>query len=183
MTSFIKFWLLIAILLLLSPVLEANETSNWEKLREEAMVIFSEAKYKEGIDVAKRALIIAEQECDDLNIAVSLGLLALCYRYDKQYDLAEPLIKREILLKEEMYGLNHPGVAVGLDNLSALYEAQNKYSQSIPLSERALTIWEEKYKSDHYLVEAGLMNLVKLYRKVDREDEAVLLEARLKLVE
>ena len=95
-----------------------------------------------------------------------------------QYDQAEPLYQRALLIWEQDHGPDHPLVAYSLNGLATLYREQGKYDQAEPLFQRALLIWEQAHGADHRGVAYPLDGLAILYRKQGKYDQAELLYQR-----
>ncbi len=66
-----------------------------------------------------------------------------------QYEEAEPLYHRAIVIGEKTLGPEHPGLATHLNNLASLYRDQGKYEEAEPLFKWALAIYEQKFGSAH----------------------------------
>ena len=76
-----------------------------------------------------------------------------------EYDLAEPLYKRALAIREKALGPGHPGTARSLNNLATLYGNQGKYDLAEPLYKRALAIEEKALGPDHPSTVATRENL------------------------
>lgn len=66
--------------------------------------------------------------------------LAHLYYSHREYDLAEPLYKQALKIREQKFGEENPAVVISLNNLAELYSIQGKYALAEPLYQRALTI-------------------------------------------
>jgi len=66
-----------------------------------------------------------------------------------QYDQAEPLFQRALLIWEQAHGADHRGVAYPLDGLAILYRKQGKYDQAELLYQRAVVILEHHLGPQH----------------------------------
>src|SRR5205823_935058 len=86
--------------------------------------------------------------------AISLNNLALLYKGQGKYELAESLLERALSIHEQHFGPDHPNTATSLNNLAHLYENQKKYELAEPLFKRALSIHEKVYGRDHSEVTA-----------------------------
>jgi tetratricopeptide (TPR) repeat protein len=111
---------------------------------------------------------------DDIGVA----LANLCgksagYLYERaEYDLAEPLYKRSLAIREAALGPDHPSVGTSLNNLAGLYRAQGKYDLAEPLYQRALAIREAALGPDHPDVGTALNNLAGHYTDQGKYDLA-----------
>jgi tetratricopeptide (TPR) repeat protein len=72
--------------------------------------------------------------------------LAELYREQGNYAEAEPLYQRELRIREQALGPEHPDVAYPLNGLAILYSDQSNYAKAEPLYQRALVIQEPGYK-------------------------------------
>ena len=59
------------------------------------------------------------------------NLASLCQTQEK-YDLAEPLYKRALAIRQEVLGPDHEDTATALNNLAELYKIQGKYDLAEP---------------------------------------------------
>ncbi len=89
-----------------------------------------------------------------------------------QFTEAEPLYKKALLLRENLFGLEHLDVASSLNNLATVYEEQGKYSQAEQLFRQALVIREQLLGPEHPTVATSLNNLARLYLKQDKYYQA-----------
>ncbi|MGC2165768.1 MAG: tetratricopeptide repeat protein [Gallionella sp.] len=157
------------------------EQTEWETLNWKVMSLFRKGQYAEAVEVAKRAIIVAEQSAgpDNPDVATSVNNLAMLYDNLDNFAEAEPLYKRALAIKEKALGARHISVATILINLALLYDAQEKYLQAEPLYQRALAIQEETMGAGHPEIAATVENLAALYRKTGRQVDAEIQEKRL----
>jgi len=78
-----------------------------------------------------------------------LNRLGLLYTNQGKYDLAKPLYKRALAIREKALGKDHPLTAISLNNLAFLYASQGKHSLARPLYKRAIAICESSLGVDH----------------------------------
>jgi Zn-dependent protease with chaperone function len=116
----------------------------WETRHQQALTLFQQGKYEEGLKWAKYGLKFAEENFgkDHVNVATSLHTLAEFYRVMGQYAEAEPIYKRSLEIREKSLGLDHPKVAATLNSMALLYEAQGSPWQAEFYRNRAQTIME-----------------------------------------
>jgi tetratricopeptide (TPR) repeat protein len=62
---------------------------------------------------------------------------------------AEPLFRKTVTMREQVYGLGHPEYAIGLNNLAQLLSDTNRLAEAEPLMRRALAIDEKALGPDH----------------------------------
>jgi Tetratricopeptide repeat len=81
------------------------------------------------------------------------------------------LYKRDLSIREKIFGQGHPEIAPTLNNLAGLYVEQGRHNAE-PLFKRALAIREKALGSDHRDVGKDLGDLAELYRIQGRDAEA-----------
>ncbi|GJQ58361.1 MAG: tetratricopeptide repeat protein [Candidatus Scalindua sp. AMX11] len=129
--------------------------------------------YKEAQPWLEKLLQLRQQETTEtVELAQIQNNLALLYHDMGKYEVAEPLYKRSLEIKEKALGLDHPSVATTLNNLANLYREQGKYEEVEPLYKRSLEIKEKTLGSDHPSVAETLNNLACLYRKQGKYEES-----------
>ncbi|MGD1000805.1 MAG: tetratricopeptide repeat protein [Candidatus Brocadiia bacterium] len=143
----------------------AQDNEEWKKLNDEASLLFQQGKYERGVEVAKKALEIAEKTKgpDDPDVAASLGRLAMLYEAQGQNAQAEPLFERLLALEEKAHGPDHPDVALILTVLGRLYYGQGQYAKAEPDFKRSLAIYEKARGPEHPDVATSLTDLALLY--------------------
>jgi tetratricopeptide (TPR) repeat protein len=125
----------------------------------------------------------SEHGADSLEFAGSAELLALIYQIQKKYELAEPLHRRALAIKEKAYGRDFFGNQLIHDNLAKLYRDQGKFDDAENSYKRSLEI-EEKYPPNGSGAASALRNLGNLYIYEKKYGEAEpLLERALSLGE
>jgi tetratricopeptide (TPR) repeat protein/nucleoside phosphorylase len=88
------------------------------------------------------------------------------------YAIAEPLLKRALLIREQQLGAEHPATALSLSDLGALYQDQRKYTEAEPLLKRALLIREQQLGAEHPATAQSLNTLAALYQDQGKYTEA-----------
>jgi tetratricopeptide (TPR) repeat protein len=83
------------------------------------------------------------------DVATSLSNLAALYVDQGRYAEAEPLNKRSMMIREKVFGPDHPDVATSLNNLAYSYESQGRYAEAEPLYKRSLAINEKAFGFNH----------------------------------
>ncbi|MER0205013.1 MAG: tetratricopeptide repeat protein, partial [Nitrosomonas sp.] len=94
------------------------QSSELEALNEQVNTLYQQGKYDEAIEIAKKALDIAEKTLgpEHSGVATSLNNLAVLYDTQGQYAKAEPLYQRSLVIREKTLDPAHPGVALSLNN-------------------------------------------------------------------
>jgi esterase/lipase superfamily enzyme len=154
-----------------SPSANADDLN---ALNQQFEQLYRAGKYAEAIELAQRALTVAERQFgpDDVQVGRALNNLAELYRAQGRNGEAEPLIKRAFTIDEKALGAEHPSVGEDLNNLAGLYREQSRYAEAEPLYKRALAIDEKALGPNHPEVGTDLNNLAGLYRAQGRYVEA-----------
>ena len=95
-----------------------------------------------------------------------------------RYDEAEPLYKRSLEVRENLFGADHPEVTASLSSLARLYEDKSRYAEAEGIVKRAIAIREKAFGPDHPDVAASLYDLASLYRATGRLEESAVLARR-----
>ncbi len=101
-----------------------------------------------------------------------LADLAHVYTDQHQYDKAEPILKRELRVREKAVGPNGPAIVTTLDQLALVYQAENKYGEAESLIMRGLEIREKAFGINNLKVAESTQALADLYHAQKRDAEA-----------
>ncbi len=125
---------------------DARIDAEWEALTSEVMKLYGSGDYTQGVEVAKRALQVAQQNhgSDHPNVALSLGNLAELYEAQKEYAKAEPLYKTSLEIMEDEFGQNSPFLVPTLLNMASLYNNVGREDEAQRIMERANNIQSEQ---------------------------------------
>lgn len=94
------------------------------------------------------------------------------YRKRGRNDIAEPLMRRAIAVREKTHGPDHSAVGVSLNNLALIYLATKKLEEAEPLLKRTQAIFEKELGLEHPTIALIVNNLAGLYQAQDRSAEA-----------
>ena len=121
---------------------EKGMVTEWEGLTSEVMKLYSSGDYTQGVEVAKRALQVAQQNDgpDHPNVALSLGNLAELYEAQKEYAKAEQLYKQSLEILEKAFGQDDPYLVPTLLNMASLYNNIGRENEAQRMMERANSI-------------------------------------------
>lgn len=89
-----------------------------------------------------------------------------------EYEEAEPLLQRALLIYEQILGPEHPDTVKSLNNLAQLYQTQSRYEEAEVLWQRALSIHKHLWGPDHPDTALALSHLALLYQHQGRYQEA-----------
>jgi CHAT domain-containing protein/Flp pilus assembly protein TadD len=135
------------------------------KLSAETIQHYRAGKYDEARQLAERALEIRRKELgiEHPDVAQSLNLLAVIYRFQGDYAKADQLNQQALAVRMNILGSEHPDVAQSLNNLATIYHEKGDYEKAEPLYQRALAIWERTLGAEHLQVATSLNNLAQIY--------------------
>jgi TonB family protein len=91
----------------------------------------------------------------------------------QQFDKAIPLAQRELMLRENALGPNHPAVADVSRNLAELFFAKKKYKEANAAYRRFLEIYESAYGADSPKLLEGLYRYVSILISQNQRVEAL----------
>jgi len=109
---------------------------------------------------------------EDDQVAWICGQYGLLLHYQARHRVAEPLLRRALVIDEKSFGPEHPSVAIRLNNLAQLLKATNRLEEAEPLMRRALAIDEKNFGPKHPNVARDLNNLAQLLKATNRLGEA-----------
>ena len=142
----------------------AQTADDWGDLATQGTDAYNRGAYAESSKLHAAALAIAEKlGPKDDRLAATLSNLGTTYRAQGRYAEAEKLYRRALVLREVMFGTDHPQVAIVVNNLATLYHANGAYASAEPLFRRSLDIWEKSAEPDEHIATA-LNNLAGIYR-------------------
>jgi tetratricopeptide (TPR) repeat protein len=94
----------------------------------------------------------------------------------QQFDKALPLAQRELMLRENALGPNHPAVADVSRNVGELFFAKGKYKEAAAAYKRFLQIYESAYGTDSPKLLDGLYRYVSILIEEHQRIEALDIE-------
>ncbi|MGI9450945.1 MAG: tetratricopeptide repeat protein [Geminicoccaceae bacterium] len=151
----------------------------WEGLINAGRTALQQDKFSDAERYFEQALETAEKfQPGDPRLGRSLNNLAAVYYKQKDYDRAEPLMRRSLGVLEEALGPRNSDVAQTKKNLAAIYYLQGNYTDAEPLLQQSLSILEELHGPNHAFVATVLNNLAALYQTQNRFADAEPLLAR-----
>ena len=155
------------------------QDATWEGLINAGRTALQQDKFADAERFFEQALETAEKfQPGDPRLGRSLNNLAAVYYKQRDYDRAEPLMRRSLSVLEEALGPSNGDVAQTKKNLAAIYYLQGNYADAEPLLQQSLTILEELHGPNHAFVATVLNNLAALYQTQNRFADAEPLLAR-----
>jgi CHAT domain-containing protein len=139
-----------------------------------------QGKREASLEVAQKALALAEARLVINQVEVSAGLLMLADAFAKlgQYIDALPLYQRALGVVEKALGSEHPVAAQSMSKLADTYEALAQYEEALPLRQRALAICEKVHSQDKVETAQCLTHLAITYTALTQYEKALPLEQR-----
>jgi tetratricopeptide (TPR) repeat protein len=124
--------------------------ASYKSMREQTQTQHDYSKTFEAIDIANKALQVAEKQFGPNNprVAESLYYAADAYNFGMDYAHAEPLYRQALAVYEEAQQQNTFAYAKVLIGLSTLYAMQSKFDQALVHYQRALATIEKLPKPD-----------------------------------
>ncbi len=126
-----------------------------------------QGNFRRAKGLLKRAVAIGELRVvpDEHPTHLCSALNSLCevYNNSEDYELAQDMAERLLVLNEQFLGPHHPDVAAALLNMARSFEGQGKLREALPMYERALAIFERVHGPHHPDVAACLSNLGALH--------------------
>lgn len=154
---------------------QANDLAEAERLSEEVVKLYKEARYDEALPLAKRALKIREKALgrDHLLTAAAAVNLAEQYWAKGEYGDAEPHLRRALPAFETASGAQAAVAGRVLDRLATLSASKRDPSEAERFYLRALSAKEKALGPAHEEVVQTLNSLAGFYRANGQPGKAV----------
>lgn len=115
-----------------------------------------EALSNNNYGTAERNFLSAIKEAEkfgekDVRLATSLKDLAGVYKIRGQFAKSEPLLERELRVREKALGAEHPDVVANVARMVAFYLQQNKVEKAERLTAMLVTFADRKLKEQNVL--------------------------------
>ncbi|MCA9004826.1 MAG: tetratricopeptide repeat protein, partial [Planctomycetaceae bacterium] len=133
-----------------------------------------ETKFREAVEKWEELLPIVEASygTDHLDVAATLGKIALLKSRLGDFEEAEAAYLRSLHIREQKLEVNDPKIAITLNNLANLYITLGRYEKAEPLTRRALNVYEFHLGNDHPDYASIMNNLAALLKAQGKYDEA-----------
>ncbi|WP_211441813.1 tetratricopeptide repeat protein [Collimonas humicola] len=118
------------------------EEDNWGSLNNQAVALSQQGQFTAAIIAEKAALQVIQGTAASLPLDVAgiMSNLAWLYSTQKQYALAEPLLKRVLAIKELILGKDHRDIANTLSQLALVYRQTGREENAGYAEKRAAAI-------------------------------------------
>ena len=153
--------------LCISPVAIAQDSpEDASKLHAQALKLYEQGRYSEGLPIAKRALEIRERKlAENLDTATVLRTVGNFQRNMGAYAEAKSLYERALAIQKKLLGAEHLDTAITLNALAILYQESGSYAKAEPLYQRAIAIREKQLGPQHEDTARFIANLATLYEE------------------
>jgi tetratricopeptide (TPR) repeat protein len=138
-----------------------------------AIIYYRTGKLDSAEAQVRHALNAIDQETAAPAVALRLNDLANIERARKNYDAAEVLARRSIVLAENSSGPRSTCVAAGLDTLAEIHLDRGQKEQALPLAEKALEIAASDLAVDHPFLADVHDTLADIHMVLGNKDKAV----------
>ena len=147
--------------------------NDWEANVKSGITLYEQGDHAGAAEVLVVALKQAEMYGEnDRRVPVTLNILGSQYLSQGNFFAAEPLLRRSLTIRKNIFGPEHHEVARGLNNLAMLYSAQGNYEEAEPLFKQSVEIWEKKLGANDPEVARGLNNLAMIYSAQEKYAQA-----------
>ncbi len=150
-------------------------STDWQELVDEHANLMKQSQHERALEVAHKALALAETapDKDQQNVALSLYILGVTYQNIGLYDRALPFQQRMLAISENNLSPEHPDTAFILNKLAETYLQLAMHDDALQLLQRSLTIVEKNFGPEHPNTATLQNNLAETYRHLARYDEAL----------
>ncbi len=124
-----------------------------------------EGRYREAIPFYRQAAEEYGQKVSKKDTIYTLLIndLALLYKEECRYDLAEDLLLKVCDLYKELLGENHGYYAIALNNLAGYYKDRNLYASAESLYKEVIELRKKNLGEEHPSITIPLNNMALLY--------------------
>ncbi|MEA2604056.1 MAG: eukaryotic-like serine/threonine-protein kinase [Acidobacteriota bacterium] len=145
-----------------------------ELLVQQSAIRAKEARYQEAIELATRALALAEQAGrDNPRIPSILNDLAEYQDQTGRYEEALRNVHRSLEIRAKTLPPDHPDFANAYNTLGNIESNQNRQAEAAAAFEHAIAIERKQYGPKHWLVGGGLMGLATAHQALGHLDLAL----------
>lgn len=135
-------------------------------------------RHDEAQEAYRRAVELRRQTDDPAALAAILNLVAEFHRTQGAYDLAEPLYREALAVRERHLGADHLHTALSLNNLGLLLFKQGHYTEAEQVLRRALEIKQQHLGEEAPGLTTSLNNLALVYTQSGEYAKAAPLHER-----
>lgn len=125
----------------------------------------------------RKAIELLPKNAEKIRADYSIPLGIALYQAG-DYGGAEKAFTEALVIREQIFGKEHPTIAESLNNLAGALWSQGRYDEADMLNQRALAIREKVFGKEHQLVASTLNNLASIYYSKGRYADAETLYKR-----
>jgi tetratricopeptide (TPR) repeat protein len=160
-----------------------SRPKDWETLNNRCLGLAFTGYAEEAIQVGVKA-VEAAINCfgeNNPNVAECLKNLGIAYLYNRDYNLAENMLRRAVAIAEATLDSDRNDISEYIHQLGVVVHAQGKYEEAEKLYKRGLIIRENIYGQQHQIIAKSLGDLARLYLDNGgdfKDTEALLLRSK-----
>lgn len=160
-----------------------SRANNWETLNNRCLGLAFTGYAEEAIQVGVKAVEAAINYFgeNNPNVAECLKNLGIAYLYNRDYNLAENMLRRAFAIAEATLDSDQNDISEYIHQLGVALHAQGKYEEAEKLYKRGLIIRENIYGQQHQIIAKSLGDLARLYLDTGsdfKDTEALLLRSK-----
>jgi len=160
-----------------------SRANDWETLNNRCLGLAFTGYAEEAIQVGLNA-VEAAITCfgeNNPNVAECLKNLGIAYLYNRDYNLAENMLRCAVAIAEATLDSDRNDISEYIHQLGVVVHAQGKYEEAEKLYKRGLIIRENVYGQQHQIIAKSLGDLARLYLDSGgdfKDTEALLLRSK-----
>jgi len=177
--------LLLSFAVCLTGCLFPSRTTEWKKTMEKGNQEMSQRHFKAAQETYSQAVTQAEHfESSDPRLSTSIARLAEANFADQQYEKAQRLCQRLIVVEEKRLGTTNAGLADSIVKLAEVEQTMKIYDDADLLYQRAIEVVENGDGPSTPVLGVYMARRAKLFTLRGRDDQAtVLYDRALKFIE
>ena len=146
----------------------------WEQIDQRVSQLYHAGLYTQAFNVAKFALVVAQQIWDEEHSNVAKSLRNLAYFYQSQGHLAdaETLLQEALAITTRLFPADHADVAISLKMLGLLYGSWRRLKEAELFLKKALAMRKRLFPAEHPDIAISLNDLAFFYQSQGRFAEA-----------
>lgn len=153
---------------------------DWQALMDQHADAMKQGQSDLGLDLAQKALELAEKRLGPVHAEVARSLIALAHSQTAlgKYEEALLLQQQALAIKEFMLGPEHFDNAMSHYELAETYGKLSQYEKALTHGQRGLAIIEKVYGPDDLVTAIGMEMLAWRYRDMGKYDDVLALQKR-----
>ena len=188
MKRFFPIGLSSVLVLTCAPSLFAGKTVSWKELNSKTTGYYTQQKFMKAAGAGREAVAAAGKlpAGERGKLAISLGNLAMIYTHLGKFPEAEELAKKELKIRQDIFGEENPEVITAWNHLAIIYTLAGKLKKVNPDAEQCLlqgvAISEKAYGKNSPKNIPALKKMEKYYRISGNTEKEKQMTARLSVL-